>query len=69
MVDSSTVDEDNLNFESLDDLESEIESYTGYGNEPEYTEQEIANLGGFSEDIDSGSEDDSCLVIMFTILF
>ena len=30
-----------LNVESSDDLDSEVESFTGYGNEPEYTEQEI----------------------------
>ena len=31
-----------LNVESLDDLDSEVENFTGYGNEPEYTEQEIS---------------------------
>ena len=31
-----------LNVESSDDLDSEVESFTGYGNEPEYTEQEIS---------------------------
>ena len=25
-----------------DDLDIEVESFTGYGNEPEYTEQEIS---------------------------
>ena len=35
-------DEENLNVESSDDLDSGVESFTGYGNEPEYTEQEIS---------------------------
>ena len=35
-------DEENLNVESSDDLDSEIESFTVYRNEPEYTEQEIS---------------------------
>ena len=33
---------ENLNVQSLDDLDIEVESFTGYGNEPEYTEQEIS---------------------------
>ena len=40
---SYSSDEENLNFESSDDLDSgEVESFTGYGNEPEYMEQEIS---------------------------
>ena len=39
---SYSSDEENLNFESSDDLDSEVGSFTGYGNEPEYTEQEIS---------------------------
>ena len=35
-------DEENLNVQSLDDLDIEVESFTGYGSEPEYTEQEIS---------------------------
>ena len=53
---SYSSDEENLNVESSDDLDSEVESFTGYGNEPEYTEQEISKLSGFSDEIDSGSE-------------
>ena len=41
---SYSSDEENLNVESSDDLDSEVESFTGYGNEPEYTEQEISIL-------------------------
>ena len=36
---SYSSDEENLNVESSDD--SEVESFTVYGNEPEYTEQAI----------------------------
>ena len=39
---SYSSDEENLNFESSDDLGSEVGSFTGYGNEPEYTEQEFS---------------------------
>ena len=39
---SYSSDEENLNFESSDDLDSEVGSFTCYGNEPEYTEQEIS---------------------------
>ena len=39
---SYSSDEENLNVESSDDLDSEVGSFTGYGNEPEYTEQEIS---------------------------
>ena len=31
---SYSSDEENLNVESSDDLDSEVESFTGYGNEP-----------------------------------
>ena len=37
---SYSLDEENLNVESSDDLNSEVESWNG--NEPEYTEQEIS---------------------------
>ena len=36
---SYSSDEENLNVQSSDDLDIEVESFTGYGNEPEYTEQ------------------------------
>ena len=36
------MDEENLNVQSSDDLDIEVESFTGYGSEPEYTEQEIS---------------------------
>ena len=40
---SYSSDEENINVElSSDDLDSEVESFTGYGNEPEHTEQEIS---------------------------
>ena len=39
---SYSSDEENLNVQSSDDLDIEVESFTGYGNEPEYTEQEIS---------------------------
>ena len=39
---SYSSDEENLNADSSDDLDSEVESFTGYGNELEYTEQEIS---------------------------
>ena len=39
---SYSSDEENLNADSSDDLDSEIESFTGYGNELEYTKQEIS---------------------------
>ena len=39
---SYSSDEKNLNVECSDDLDSEVESFTGFGNEPEYTEQEIS---------------------------
>ena len=40
---SYSSDEENLNVESSDDMDSGVESFTGYGNEPEYTmEQEIS---------------------------
>ena len=39
---SYSSDEENLNVESSDDLDSEVESFTGCGNEPEYTEQDIS---------------------------
>ena len=35
-------DEENLNVGSSDDLDSEVERFTGYENESEYTEQEIS---------------------------
>ena len=54
---SSSSDEENLNVESSDDLDSEV-SFTGYGNEPEYTEQGISKLSGLSNEIYSGSEDE-----------
>ena len=44
---SYSSDEENLNVEFSDDLDSEVESFTGYGNEPEYTEQEISKLINF----------------------
>ena len=34
---SYSSDEENLNFESSDDLDSEVGSFTGYGNKPEYS--------------------------------
>ena len=34
---SYSSDEENLNVGSSDDLDSEVENFTGYGNEPEYT--------------------------------
>ena len=34
---SYSSDEENLNVESSDDLDYEVENFTGYGNEPEYT--------------------------------
>ena len=39
---SYSSDEENLNVQSSDDLDIEVESFTGYGNESEYTEQEIS---------------------------
>ena len=39
---SYSSDEENLNVDSSDDLDSEVESFTGYENELEYTEQEIS---------------------------
>ena len=38
---SYSSNEENLNVQSSDDLDIEVESFTGYRNEPEYTEQEI----------------------------
>ena len=38
---SYSSDEENLNVESSDDLDNEVESFTVYGNEPKYTEQAI----------------------------
>ena len=38
---SYSYDEENLNVDSSD-VFSEVESFTGYGNELEYTEQEIS---------------------------
>ena len=35
---SSSSNVDNLNLETSDDLDSKIETFTGYGNEPEYRE-------------------------------
>ena len=32
---SYSFDEENLNLQSSDDLDSEVESFTGYGNEPD----------------------------------
>ena len=32
---SYSSDEENLNVESSDDLDYEVENFTGYGNEPE----------------------------------
>ena len=34
---SSNSNEENLNVEYSDDLDYEVENFTGYGNEPEYT--------------------------------
>ena len=39
---SYSSDEENLNVDSSDDIDSEVESFTGYGNELEYMEQEIS---------------------------
>ena len=39
---SHSSDEENLNVESSDDLDSEVGSFTGSGNKPDYTEQEIS---------------------------
>ena len=39
---SYSSDEENLNVEYSDDLDSRVESFTGYGNKPKYTEQEIS---------------------------
>ena len=41
---SYSSDEENLNVQSSDDLDIEVESFTGYGNEPEYTEQKILSV-------------------------
>ena len=34
---SYSSDEENLNVDSSDDLDYEVENFTGYGNEQEYT--------------------------------
>ena len=39
---SYSSDEENLNVQSSDDIDIEVESFTCYGNKPEYTEQEIS---------------------------
>ena len=44
---SYSSNEENLNVQSSDDIDTEVESFTGYGNEPEYTEQEISKYINF----------------------
>ena len=39
---SYSSDKEKLNVECSDDLDSKVESFTGHGNEPVYTEQEIS---------------------------
>ena len=40
---SYSSNEENLNVESSDDLDSEVESFTGYGNEAEYMSRKFLN--------------------------
>ena len=40
---SSSSDEENLNVESSDDLDSEVESFTGYENEPNIRSRKFLN--------------------------